>query len=103
MIYGEASMNMSFLCYHRSRQGNRDCMEENPCVVIRRMAEMVFLWFIYAPVCIISSLEVLNERKKLTIIPLPQLFTHQPSSILFRRPRPCVTQLLSNARKTIGQ
>ena len=35
------------------------------------MAEMIFLWFIYAPVCIISSLEVLNERKKLTIIPPP--------------------------------
>lgn len=53
------------------------CMEENLCVVIYEMAEMIFSWFIYTQVQVISSLDVLNKRKQLkTILVHPHAYSH---------------------------
>jgi len=50
MVHGEASMNMFFLCYRRSGQGNGDMHRgKSICMVIYGMAKMVFSWPIYTP------------------------------------------------------
>jgi len=69
-------MIMSSLCYCRSEQGNwRVHGGKCICVVIYGMAEMIFSGFIYNPVQVISSLDVLNKRKRVMTIPPQRLFS----------------------------